>query len=518
MNSITLAALYRGQNCKQDFKIDFGGSVAEDFKFDFPFTSSAIAYIMAASEAAFATTGTKTTLPSVTVEYGAVAETWTLTCTTGGGSGTAQFSVVGSVSGAKANATVGTAYANTGIGFTITGGTIASVVGDTFTIILTANKTVGSVVFTTTGPTSNVTTLAAGGTNGITLESGAVAETWTLICTNVNDDGSAVFSVVGSVSGTWDSAVVNVGYSNGLIAFTILPNTNPSIVGDTFVFTITQAIISGAAVFHTVGTKASIPLITLESGAVAETWTLTCTTPGASGTAVFSVVGSVSGTKAAATVGTAYANAEVGFTITGGTVPSITGDTLIFTVSEIATGSNIPVASFTVGSSSGLVPLTVSFTDTSTEGPTSWFWQFGDNVTSTVQNPTHTYYDEGVFGVTLTATNNNGSDTTLVSGAVIVKTPKVDPAQQTVLVTPKPVAAFSATPLTGAAPLSVQFTDGSTGSVDQWDWDFGDSGQANVQNPLYVYTVPGTYTVTLGVTGGGGSSTGARANYITVTA
>jgi len=65
----------------------------------------------------------------------AVSETWTLTCTAGGATGT--FSVVGSVSGAQTDATVGTAYDNSIVAFTINDGAIDFIIGDSFTFTVT---------------------------------------------------------------------------------------------------------------------------------------------------------------------------------------------------------------------------------------------------------------------------------------------------------------------------------------------------------------------------------------------
>ena len=59
------------------------------------------------------------------------------------------------------------------------------------------------------------------------------------------------------------------------------------------------------------------------------------------------------------------------------------------------------------------------------------------------------------------------------------------------------VAAFTSDVQTGARDLTVTFTDTSTGSPTNWLWNFGDGGSSNVQNPVHVYTVAGTYTVTL---------------------
>ena len=71
---------------------------------------------------------------------------------------------------------------------------------------------------------------------------------------------------------------------------------------------------------------------------------------------------------------------------------------------------NIPIAEFSANITSGTSPLSVNFTDQSTNDPTSWQWDFGDGGTSTQQNPSHTYNTDGSYAVTLTATNGNGSN------------------------------------------------------------------------------------------------------------
>ena len=72
---------------------------------------------------------------------------------------------------------------------------------------------------------------------------------------------------------------------------------------------------------------------------------------------------------------------------------------------------NAPTANFTANTTNGNSPLTVQFTDTSTNKPTSWLWNFGDGTTSTDENPTHTYTTPGIYTVTLTATNAAANNT-----------------------------------------------------------------------------------------------------------
>ena len=60
-----------------------------------------------------------------------------------------------------------------------------------------------------------------------------------------------------------------------------------------------------------------------------------------------------------------------------------------------------------------------------------------------------------------------------------------------------PTPLFTASPTTQCVGQPIQFTDQSTGGADQWLWDFGDGSTSAVQNPVYTYTKPGTYDVTL---------------------
>ncbi len=81
-----------------------------------------------------------------------------------------------------------------------------------------------------------------------------------------------------------------------------------------------------------------------------------------------------------------------------------------------------------------------------------------------------------------------------------------------------PVASFTATPLTGTAPVTVNFTSTSSGSITSYAWSFGDGTTSTSQNPSKVYSAAGLYTVSLTVTGAGGSHTATQTNYVNVSA
>ena len=99
---------------------------------------------------------------------------------------------------------------------------------------------------------------------------------------------------------------------------------------------------------------------------------------------------------------------------------SITGDIYLTDV-KVGTMVIPPVARFTASPTSGTRPLTVNFTDTSTNYPTSWLWNFGDGATSTARNPSHTYTSSNSYTATLHATNSSG--TSSVSHSIAVNNP-----------------------------------------------------------------------------------------------
>jgi PKD repeat protein len=130
-------------------------------------------------------------------------------------------------------------------------------------------------------------------------------------------------------------------------------------------------------------------------------------------------------------------------------------------------------------------PLTVQFTSLATGPVGSYFWDFGDGVsTSTEQNPVFTYAAGGEYVVTHTVTSAADGSTSST--------------QQTVPVLEPLMAAFSAVVMPDN-PLGVTFTNESSGPAGTaFQWNFGDGvGFSSDENPSYIYAAPGTYDVTL---------------------
>jgi PKD repeat protein len=166
-------------------------------------------------------------------------------------------------------------------------------------------------------------------------------------------------------------------------------------------------------------------------------------------------------------------------------------------------------ADFTATPTSGTVPLNVQFTDQSTGTVTTYAWDFNNDgvIDSTAKNPAYSYSTAGTYSVNLTVTGPGGVNSKIRTNCITVTTPSA-----------APIANFMATPTTGNVPLSVQFTDQSTGTVTSYAWDFNNDGvvDSTAKNPGYTYGKVGTYTVKLTVQGPGGSDTEKKTDYITV--
>jgi PKD repeat protein len=185
------------------------------------------------------------------------------------------------------------------------------------------------------------------------------------------------------------------------------------------------------------------------------------------------------------------------------------GEVEDYTANVTSGGGQAPVAEFTASATTITEGDTVDFTDLSTNNPDTWDWTFngGTPATSTLQNPSITYYTAGTYTVALTATNAYGSDTETKVDYITVQ-----PAGQ------PPVADFTASATTIYEGEDVTFTDQSTNNPDTWDWTFagGTPGSSTQQNPVITYNTAGTYTVTLIASNAYGSDTETKVDYITV--
>jgi PKD repeat protein len=139
--------------------------------------------------------------------------------------------------------------------------------------------------------------------------------------------------------------------------------------------------------------------------------------------------------------------------------------------------------------------------------PLGYAWLLNNTPINKATNATLTIPD-----AQLTNAGNYSVAVTDLTGGIVTSSP---PAVLTVL-SPAPVASFTAGPTNGAAPLSVNFTDHSSGSPTGWAWAFGDGNTSSNQNPSDIYVNPGVYTVQEIVGGLGGSSTDSAPNLINV--
>ncbi len=171
---------------------------------------------------------------------------------------------------------------------------------------------------------------------------------------------------------------------------------------------------------------------------------------------------------------------------------------------EVIQPPDPPEADFTSDVTTGEDPLVVNFTDLSTNDAVSWYWEFGDGSWSTLQNPNYLYYVPGVYTVSLTSTGIGGTSDTETKIDYIVVTASA------------PIADFNGIPAYGIAPLTVNFTDLSDGFIETWHWDFGDGHTSEERNPEHTFVDADDYSITLTVTGPGGTETLTKEDFIDV--
>jgi gliding motility-associated-like protein len=144
-----------------------------------------------------------------------------------------------------------------------------------------------------------------------------------------------------------------------------------------------------------------------------------------------------------------------------------------------------PVVNFSYDPASGCTPLTVNFTNLSQfADPATYQWNFGDQSTSTMINPTHTYYQPGKYSVSLSASNTTGQTITETKQAIIE-------------VFPRPDAQFEIKPRLIYIPGGILYTDNRSFNATRFIWDFGDGSTTNEFEPEHKYKEEGFYTVKL---------------------
>ncbi|MEO1449285.1 MAG: PKD domain-containing protein, partial [Bacteroidota bacterium] len=152
-----------------------------------------------------------------------------------------------------------------------------------------------------------------------------------------------------------------------------------------------------------------------------------------------------------------------------------------------------PTAMFTANIAELCDSGTVTFIDQSTsDSPImSWYWEFGDGQTDTVQYPQHTYTQVGNYTVSLTVlTADSCTETISLTDFIRVH--------------PSPELVLTADPSRGCMPLDVQLTGAAPGhphQIDSWHWDVGFNGETtSTQTMSFDYLEAGTYYPTLSAT------------------
>ncbi|MFT4535737.1 MAG: PKD repeat protein [Saprospiraceae bacterium] len=179
------------------------------------------------------------------------------------------------------------------------------------------------------------------------------------------------------------------------------------------------------------------------------------------------------------------------------TVLNETGDDVLQITEYISVlGQPVSDFSYTVNASD------VDFTNFSVFGDT-YIWTFGDGSSSTEEEPTHTYDEDGTYTVVLTVENECGSNSSSTE----------------VIISLEPIPSFSiSNEDEGCAPMTVNYQNTSTNSPDTFEWEFegGSPATSTDENPEVIYTTAGIYDVILTVTNENGSNSETFVDYITI--
>ncbi|MCF7889760.1 PKD domain-containing protein [Candidatus Bipolaricaulota bacterium] len=170
---------------------------------------------------------------------------------------------------------------------------------------------------------------------------------------------------------------------------------------------------------------------------------------------------------------------------------------------SVTSSNQAPTASFSANPTSGEAPLEVTFDASSAEDSdgtiTSYEWDFDDGSTGSGVSGTYTFTSSGTYNVQLTVTDNDGG-TDSTSETISVSSEPNQP----------PSSSFTASPTSGEAPLEVSFdasgANDPDGSIDSYNWDFGDGTTGSGVTVNHTYDSSGSYTVQLTVTDDEGSN------------
>lgn len=186
------------------------------------------------------------------------------------------------------------------------------------------------------------------------------------------------------------------------------------------------------------------------------------------------------------------------------TVTGPGGSSSMTSPEDIYVGHPAPIPDFTASATAGEIPLTVTFTDASEGQVAACKWAPGDGSSYSGCTLVHTYTEPGVYTVSLEAQGPDAAATKTKPDLIAVT------AQSTI------AADFTSGPTTGGAPLTVAFTDSSSGEITDYTWEFGDGAVSSEASPVHTYDQPGEYDVTLTVSGPYGDDTLMRAGYVQI--
>ncbi|MDD1768156.1 MAG: PKD domain-containing protein [Methanomassiliicoccales archaeon] len=148
-----------------------------------------------------------------------------------------------------------------------------------------------------------------------------------------------------------------------------------------------------------------------------------------------------------------------------------------------------PIADFTYSPANPLSSEPIRFEDASYDPDgriVNWTWDFGDGRVAFSRNVTHSYSDEGEYGVVLTVRDDESVENSVSETIIVENRP--------------PVVSFSYSPDFPAVGEVVQFSDDSVdtdGLIVSWEWDFGDGSTSSEADPSHAFASKGVYSVTL---------------------